>query len=803
MKGTQEPLGVIDTLPAEQLVNILLVDDRYENLLALSAVLSDLGANLVPVTSGEEGLRRLLNEDFAVVLLDVQMQGLDGFETARLIRGREKTRHTPIVFLTAYDTNRLPIEEAYALGAVDYLIKPLVPVILRAKVTGFIELFLKTEQVKWQAEKIRQMDRKEFELKLAEENARFREQREWFRVTLSSIGDAVISTDTAGQIISLNAVAQSLTGWSPEEAKGRPLDEVCKLVHERTQAPIANLVGNVIAQRSVVGHLRDTVLVSRCRTHRPVEASAAPIRDADGTILGMVLVIRDVTERRRAETAIQESEQRFARFMQHLPGLAWIKDLGGRYVYANEAAEQAFGRPRADLYGRTDEEVFPPATAARFKENDAQALADGRGVQVVETLQHSDGAVHHSLVSKFPIPGPDGRPAWVGGMAIDITDRLRAEEALRESDRRKDEFLAMLAHELRNPLAPLRNALQIMKMPGVDDATLRHARDMMERQLQQMVRLVDDLLDVSRMMRDKIELRKQRVELATVITRAVETARPLIDSHHHALTVSLPSEPVWLDADLIRLAQVVSNLLFNAAKYTEDGGRISVSAARDGEEVVVRVKDTGIGIDAEMLPRLFRLFVQADRSLARAHGGMGIGLALVRKLVELHGGRVEVQSDGPDRGSEFTVRLPATARSARGGDGVVREEEPLPLAAGAPLRVLVVDDNRDTAESLALLLRAEGHSVRVAHDAPTALQLAQSVRPDIAFLDIGMPVMDGYELSRRLRAQPALNGLLLVAVTGWGQDEDRRRSREAGFDRHLVKPVEPASLHRLLGGECT
>jgi PAS domain S-box-containing protein len=780
MPHTLEPLGLLEKLSPNQPVNILLVDDRADNLLALTAVLSELNANLVPVNSGDEALRRLLTDDFAVILLDVQMQGLDGFETAKLIRAREKTRHTPIIFLTAYDSNRLPVEEAYALGAVDYLIKPIVPVILRAKVTGFIELFLKTEQVKRQAD------------------ARFREQREWFRVTLSSIGDAVITTDTAGRIISLNPVAQSLTGWSSEEAQGQPLERVCKLVHEQTREPIDSLVASVTRHRGIVGQGKHTVLVARYETERPIEASAAPIRDADGAILGVVLVIRDVTERRRAEHAVQESEQRFARFMQHLPGLAWIKDLHGRYVYANEAAETAFGKPRSELFGRTDDEVFLPETAARFKDNDAQAIASSTGVQVVETLKHSDGMLRHSLVSKFPIMGPDGQAAWVGGMAIDITDRLRAEEALRESDRRKDEFLAMLAHELRNPLAPVRNALQIMKMPGVDDATARQARDMMERQVQHLVRLVDDLLDVSRMMRDKIELRKQRVELATVIARAIETARPFIDGHGHDLTVSLPSEPIWLEADLIRLAQVVSNLLANAAKYTEDGGRIWVTAEHEGAEIVVRVKDTGIGIDAEMLPLIFGLFVQADRSLARSHGGMGIGLSLVRKLVEMHGGKVEAHSEGPNRGSEFVVRLPIAAGRSSPGPPDSRDNRVAPARLITPLRVLVVDDNRDAAESLALLLRGEGHDVQVAHDGRTALEVARNHRPDVAFLDIGMPGMDGYELSRQLRAQPALEKLLLVAVTGWGQEEDRRRSRQAGFDRHLVKPVEPASLQRLL-----
>ncbi len=380
------------------------------------------------------------------------------------------------------------------------------------------------------------------------------------------------------------------------------------------------------------------------------------------------------------------------------------------------------------------------------------------------------------------------------GVAI---ENAQLYEALRDADRRKDEFLAVLAHELRNPLAPVRNALQILKLAGADANAALQAREMAERQVQHLTRLVDDLLDVSRIMRGKIELRKERVALATLIDRAVETARPAFDEAGHRLTIALPPAPLLLDVDVVRMAQVVANLLTNGAKYTEPGGRLELNAGREGGDVVVRVRDTGIGIAAEVLPRVFELFVQAAPAAAHSQGGLGIGLTLVKSLVELHGGRVEARSEGLGKGSEFVVRLPFTGEAAGAGSGT----KPTTVTAEPPKagrRVLVVDDNVDAAVSLALLLRLEGHEVRVAHDGVEALAQVAVAAPDCVILDLGMPKMDGYEVARRLRKTPGLEGMRLVAVTGWGQEEDRRRTREAGFDQHFVKPVEPATLQELL-----
>jgi len=372
------------------------------------------------------------------------------------------------------------------------------------------------------------------------------------------------------------------------------------------------------------------------------------------------------------------------------------------------------------------------------------------------------------------------------------------EEALREAHRRKDEFLAMLAHELRNPLAPIRNSLQILKMSRVDAATAQKTREIMERQVHQLVRLVDDLLDVSRVMRGKIELRKEAVELATVLARAVETAKPLIEVQGHQLDVSVPQESLLLDADPVRLAQVVGNLLTNAAKYTEANGHIRLTAQREGGEAVLRVGDTGIGIAPDMLPHVFELFVQANHAAARSQGGLGIGLTLVRNLVEMHHGTVEARSAGLGQGSEFVVRLPLVAgQRPEPSDGADGERREGPGRASGH-RLLVVDDNQDAADSLAILLRLQGHEVRVAYSGLAALEMTTDYSPDVVFLDIGMPGMDGHEVARRLRQQPGLGNVVLAALTGWGQREDRRRTAEAGFDHHLVKPPDQKALEVVL-----
>jgi signal transduction histidine kinase/ActR/RegA family two-component response regulator len=374
-------------------------------------------------------------------------------------------------------------------------------------------------------------------------------------------------------------------------------------------------------------------------------------------------------------------------------------------------------------------------------------------------------------------------------------ERLRLVHQLRDQDRRKDEFLATLAHELRNPLAPIRNSLQILKMPNIDPTAFARSREMMERQVHHLLRLVDDLLEVSRVMRGKIELRKERIELARIVGRAVEMVQSLVDSQGHKLTIAMPTTSVPLDADPVRLVQAVGNLLANAAKYTEPGGRIHMSAEREKGHAVLRIRDTGIGIAPEMLPKIFELFVQVDHSAAKTQGGLGIGLTLVKNLVQMHQGSVEAHSAGLGRGSEFVVRLPLATQTFNSPKTTDKSDAQTKTLGR---RLLVVDDNKDAADSLAMLLRLQNHEVRVAHDGMGALEAVKNYRPEIIFLDLGMPGLDGYEVARRLRRMPELDQTILAALTGWGQQEDRRRTAEAGFDHHLVKPLEPKTLDRVL-----
>jgi PAS domain S-box-containing protein len=1493
MAELPDTLGLPRNATSEPKASILLVDDNPANLLSLRALLDGLGQNLVEARSGEEALQRIQTGEFAVVLLDVLMPGMGGFEAARALRDHERSRHTPIIFLTASDIDSPQMEEGYALGAVDFLVKPVLPVALQAKVRGFVQLFQDKQRTRREAEQLRLLvhgatdyaiflldpqgyvaswnagaerikqykadeiigqhfsrfypkeaidrgwpahelevakaegrfedegwrvrrdgtqfwanviitalhdeaghfvgyskitrdltERKKSEenarrlveettaRRVAEENARLiqeqrerlhvtlasigdavistdaegrveflnsvaqelvgwkqeeaigrplvdvfhivnedtrqpvenpalralkegvivglanhtvliskdgherpiddsaapirdatgrafgsvlvfrdiserkqneerlREQQEWLRVTLASIGDAVIATDTPGRVTFLNDVAEELTGWNEADAKGQPLEAVFAILNERTREPVENPVEKVLRDGAIVGLGNHTVLVAKDGTERPVDDAAAPIRDGKGKLIGVVLTFRDVTDQRRTEREVRQSEARKSAILESALDCVITMNHEGSVVEFNPAAEKTFGYRREQVVGqqladliiplslrerhhkgmahylttgegpvlgkrlvlpalRADGTEFPveltiiristdgpPLFTAYLRDiteqkrveqhrnvrlavtpslNEASSVNDGasgvlkavcenlgwdvgffwtlneeqvalvcqrswhrpdvpveefetvscgftfekgRGLPgrvwasgkpewIFEIVQDAnfprlEAAVNNGLHSAFACPinvghrtlgviefftkrireadadllemmgtvaggvgqfierkaaedelrrseqrfrqladampqivwtaRPDGnidylnrrwieftglpetlgndgwgqilhpdeaeaaRERWAAsvqtgapfememrlldrhqktyrwhlirtiavhdeagrvarwfGTSTDIHEQKRAEEssrylaeasaalatvvdyestlqkvanlavpyfadwsavdvaengnlrrlavahqdaskvglahelmrqyppdpqapngvfavfrtgkpeiigeitddllvkgakddlirslglksyicvplivagetlgvltfataesgrryteadlalatdlaqraavaventrlyqALRETDRRKDEFLATLAHELRNPLAPIRNALQILNMPRVDAETVQRSREMMDRQVHHLVRLVDDLLDVSRVMRGKIELRKERVELASVVARAVETVQPLVDAQGHQLSVRISPESLLLDGDPVRLAQVIGNLLTNAAKYTESNGRIWLTADRDGDMAVLRVRDSGIGIAPNMLPRIFELFVQVDHASTKAQGGLGIGLTLVKNLVEMHNGTVVARSEGLGKGSEFIVRLPISVGvlDQDHGEEVGKQVHQRPTPSG--YRLLVVDDNQDAANSLAMLLKLQGHEVRVAFSGVAALEMTKTYSPDVVFMDIGMPGMDGYEAARRIREQPGLGKVVLAALTGWGQDQGQR-----------------------------
>ncbi len=620
------------------------------------------------------------------------------------------------------------------------------------------------------------------------------------RLTWNIEDYGIFVLDPGGRIVSWNLGAVVVTGFSPEE------------ILEQPYARVSRSAERELSQALDTGRFSEADWRFRKDGSRFwASVVITTLRDPAGALRCYLVILRDLTRRREleeelrraiaqvdreSELRVRESEERFARFTQHLHGLAWIKDLEGRYVFVNDSCVTAFGRSREEIIGRTDTELFAPDTAERFRENDRLALAAATGIDTIEVLQHPDGELRQSVVSKFPILDADGEPRLIGGIAIDITERARAERALQLADRRKDEFLATLSHELRNALAPVRNSLHLLRTRGEAQSGDRLFQ-IMENQVHHLVRLVDDLLEVSRITSGKIELRKERIALSAIVDTAVETSRPDLEAGRHSFAVQLPSKPVFLEVDPVRIGQVISNLLTNAAKYTPDGGRVDLSATVRENVLELAVRDNGLGIPADMLERVFDLFTQVDQTLKRSRGGLGIGLALARRLTEMHGGTLLARSEGLDRGSEFLLRLPFTGRGSE-----LRPREPVLQAPrtgpASGLRVLVVDDSRDGADSLVMVLNTMGARARAAYDGASALSAIREYKPTVVLLDISMPEMDGYEVAATIRSDPELRGVRLIALTGFGSEEQRNKTREAGFDDHYVKPVDPLRLQGLL-----
>lgn len=686
-KSEQSPAPLIETV---EKVNILVVDDLPEKVLAYEAILEELGQNLVIARSGEEALRAVLRQEFAVILLDVNMPGMDGFETASLIRQRRKSSHTPIIFLTAF-TDEMRMAQGYASGAVDYLPTPVIPEVLKAKVRVFIELSQMRRQAALQAEE-------RAKRRAAEESAR----RSQFLVRVGEI----LHTSPSWKEIVRHMVQLPI----PEVADLA----VLRLTHPDTQ----------------------TELVKYC------------CREGEGFQVHPV--------------------------ERNDPIYQWID---------RQLQSAAPGQMQVALQKNTDDEgtAWQDMHMALALPIVIQGQPHGMLFLAKRHEEYLEDEV--SLAHDF---------ASRASVAIENVLLL---ERIRQADHRKDEFLAMLAHELRNPLAPIHNALQIMKMSPDRDVRGR-AREAIEDQVKHMIHLVDDLMDVSRITQGKIELRYEDSSLQDVLKHAIATAQPMIEQRKHRLNVKFPDKPLWVHADTTRISQIFSNLLNNAAKYTPDQGEITLTCEEENSYAKVTVEDNGIGIPSHMLASIFELFSQVDSSLERAQGGLGIGLTLVKSLTEMHRGTIEAESNGLNRGSRFTVRLPLIEAPAQ-----AKPVEAAPAQANeGKLRIMVVDDNEASAKTMGWMMELAGHTIQLANDGYSALEIAKTFNPAVVLLDIGLPGMSGYEVCKEMRKDPEMKNTLFIAQTGWGQEEHRRRSREAGFHHHLVKPVNLQTLQELLAG---
>ena len=604
---------------------------------------------------------------------------------------------------------------------------------------------------------------------------------------------AIFLLDLEGRVRSWNAGAQRIKGYAAGDILGQHFSRFYP-----PEAVARRWPQHELAMAREQGRFEDEgwrVRKDGSRFWANVVITA--LRDDGGAVRGFSKITRDLTERRRAEESLRHSEERFRLLVDAVKDYAiFMLDPEGRVMSWNAGAERIKGYAAREIIGRHFS-VFYPEEARRKKwpeQELANARAHGRFEDEGPRVR-KDGTTFWANVVLSAVFERDGTLRGYAKITRDLTDQRRV-EALEEAQRRTNEFLAMLAHELRNPLAPIANALRLLARTPTSDPTELWVRDVLERQTAQMSRLVDDLLDVSRVTRSAMVLDRKPLDARRSLRNALDAARQWMEEARHRVTLAIAEERLEIDGDEVRLNQVFQNLLHNAAKYTPPGGEIHVAARREGDEAVISVRDNGVGMTPELAASAFEIFRQGSQSLDRPHGGLGVGLTLVQRLVQLHGGSVEAKSEGQGRGSEFIVRLPLRQEPEIVDAASIPAEEP--HKAGTPRRVLVVDDNQDAAHALRLLLQTDGHEVMVAADGAAGLALAREHRPDVVLLDIGLPTLSGYEIATRIRADPALKGTVLVAVTGYGQMHDRARASASGFDHHLVKPVEFRALQELL-----
>ena len=636
-------------------VKILLVDDEPRNLDALESILDLAGCTFVRAQSADEALMATLQNDFAAIVLDIKMPGMNGLEVAKLIKQRKRSQHVPILFLTAYSLDEQEVLQAYGVGGVDFLSKPINPNILRSKVAVFVSLF---------------------------------------------------RTNRA-----LSAAVEALN---------------------------AEVVQKESAQEQL--RLAKDLLETR--------------------------VLERTAELARANREVRDNEERLRLALAVAQVATWEWDLTSGSMRWSTDPEMVFGFPQGTFGpdARISHAVHPDDAGA--VESAFRRAMETGDFEAEYRVVRPDGTVVWIAERGRVVHDSSNQPNRILGVSVDLTRRKALEEALRESDRRKDEFLAILAHELRNPLAPIRYAVKVLDLKGPATAELPWAVELIERQTQHMARLIDDLLDINRISRNTLELRRECVELSEVTSAAIETVRPLIERDGHELSVDITSESIYLNGDPVRLAQILSNLLNNAAKYSKRehrGGHILLTARLEGPTVAIAVKDDGIGIATPMLPKVFEMFAQVGKSIGQSEGGLGIGLALARRLVEMHGGNIDVRSEGLGKGSQFTVRLPVVEMPR-----AKTRDDTSSIAEARKRRILIADDNRDVVESFEVMLQMLGHEVETALDGLEALEKAEQFRPEVIVLDVGMPKLDGYETARRIRQTPWGRNVTLIAVTGWG-----------------------------------
>ncbi len=695
--------------PVMHRADVLLVDDLPEKILVYRTILEDLDVNLIVARSGPEALKEVLRREFAVILLDVNMPGMDGFETATLIRQRKRSSTTPIIFLTAFSDD-VRMTQGYASGAVDYIPTPIVPEILRAKVQVFVELY-----------QMRKLSATQ-----AEEHAR-------------------------------RAAAE-------EEARRSAFLAEAGTIFTRSHD--LDLLVDSIA-RAGVPFLADMSVLAMCDEQGAIESTRSNWRSAGSVDMGRFILPDD-----------EEAD--------------WLTEVIRRAVSSREFRIMS-GIPALPVFG-----IVPDTDPTGYGSTPPELQGGSALILPLHLRDRTHGVL--VLMRSAESPVYEARDVALAGeiasRAAAALENARLIKGIQEADQRKDEFLGMLAHELRNPLGPMRNAVEILGLVGPQDPAIEHAREVMDRQVKHMARLVDDLLDATRIARGKILLRKERCDLREIVKQTTEDYRSLFRSGGVELDLELPDREAWLFGDPTRLAQAIGNLLHNANKFTETGGKVKVAMRLDKATKLaeITIQDTGIGIEPHILAHIFDVFRQADQGLDRSRGGLGLGLTLVKGLIEMHGGTVRARSEGSGKGSTFTISLPIRDPAGRSKP----KDEVIPEQEVSGFQILIIEDNKDAAESARMLLTIEGHDVRIASSGREAFKITEEFKPQVVLCDIGLPTMNGYEVAKAFRADPGLMHIHLIALTGYGRQEDQGKAFEAGFDLHLTKPVEPKALRRAL-----